>query len=154
MLETRCARDKAQLTITNDKYDLARFVKAQESIFDEVCEELRRGEKKGHWMWFIFPQLGGLGSSEIAIKFAISSREEAQAYWKHPLLGARLNRCTELVNLVVGRSITQIFPYPDDRKFHSSMTLFVSAAPENLVFKEALRKYFVGISDPLTTERL
>ena len=105
-------------------------------------------------MWFIFPQLQGLGQSEIAIKFAIASRQEAEAYWKHPVLGARLRHCTELVNLVERVSINQIFGYPDDLKFHSSMTLFASTASDSEIFKDALQKYFSGELDRLTLERL
>ena len=105
-------------------------------------------------MWFIFPQIKGLGHSELASKFAISSRQEAEAYLNHPVLGPRLRECSRLVNLVEGRSIDQIFGSPDDIKFRSSMTLFAHATPENQVFQEALRKYFGGKFDPLTLDRL
>ena len=110
----------------NDPYDLQRFVDAQDPAFEQVCAELHAGRKRSHWMWFIFPQLKGLGHSETARKFAISSRQEAEAYLQHPILGPRLRRCTQLVTEVEGRSIEQIFGYPDDLKFHSSMTLFAS----------------------------
>jgi uncharacterized protein (DUF1810 family) len=142
------------MTSVNDRYDLQRFVDAQNPVFDQVCAELRDGQKQGHWMWFIFPQLRGLGSSGMAIKFAISSRQEAEAYWKHTVLGPRLRQCTRLVTLVEGRSINQIFGYPDDLKFRSSMTLFASTTSENQIFKDALQKYCAGELDRLTIERL
>jgi uncharacterized protein (DUF1810 family) len=138
----------------NDPYDLQRFVDAQNPAFKQVCAELRAGQKQGHWMWFIFPQLRGLGHSQMAIKFALSSRDEAEEYLKHQVLGPRLRECTRLVILVDGRSIEQIFGYPDDLKFRSSMTLFASATSENQIFKEALEKYFAGKLDRLTIERL
>ena len=105
-------------------------------------------------MWFIFPQLRGLGSSHMAARFGISSRQEAEAYLKHPILGPRLRECTRLVNLVEGRSIDEIFGYPDDLKFRSSMTLFASTTSDNQVFKDVVQKYFGGELDPLTVERL
>ena len=105
-------------------------------------------------MWFIFPQLRGLGSSQMATRFAISSRQEAEAYLVHPILGTRLTECTQLVNLIDGRSITQIFGRPDDLKFRSSMTLFASVTSDNRIFTEALQKYFGGELDRLTMERL
>jgi len=142
------------MTNPNDAHDLQRFVDAQNPVFEQVCNELRQGKKRGHWMWFIFPQLKGLGQSDMAIKFAISSRREAQMYLKHGVLGARLRECTGIVNLGEGRSITQIFGYPDDLKFRSSMTLFANAASDNQVFKDALQKYFAGEPDNLTLERL
>jgi uncharacterized protein (DUF1810 family) len=138
----------------NDPYDLQRFVEAQNPVFEQVCAELRAGRKRGHWMWFIFPQLRGLGHSEMAIEFAISSRDEAEAYLKHPVLGARLRECTRLVMLVQERSINQIFGYPDDLKFRSSMTLFANATSENQIFKNALQTGFAGQPDRLTVERL
>jgi uncharacterized protein (DUF1810 family) len=138
----------------SDPYDLQRFVDAQNPVFEQVCAELRQGRKKTHSMWFIFPQIKGLGTSHMAIKFAISSRQEAEAYLKHPVLGPRLRECTQLVNLVQGRSIDQIFGYPDDLKFRSSMTLFANTTCENQIFKDALEKYFAGEPDRLTLERL
>jgi uncharacterized protein (DUF1810 family) len=138
----------------NDPYDLQRFIEAQDSVYDKVCAELRNGRKDSHWMWFIFPQLHGLGHSHMADKFGISSRQEAEAYLKHPILGPRLRECSRLVNLVAGRSIHQILGSPDDLKFKSSMSLFASIAPEEQVFKEALQKYFDGELDRLTLERL
>ncbi len=138
----------------NDPFDLQRFVDAQNPVYEEVCSELRAGQKKTHWMWFVFPQIEGLGSSPLARKFAISSLAEAAAYVAHPILGPRLAECTGLVNLVEGRPIEQIFGYPDDLKFRSSMTLFARAAPDNGVFIDALKKYFSGQFDPATLARL
>lgn len=137
-----------------DPHSLQRFVAAQNAVYEHVCAELLTGKKQGHWMWFIFPQLRGLGCSHAATTFGISSREEAEAYLKHPVLGPRLAECTRLVNMVEGRSINQIFGSPDDLKFRSSMSLFASATSENQIFREALRKYFGGEPDRLTIERL
>lgn len=136
----------------NDPYDLQRFVDAQNRVFEQVCSELRSGRKEGHWMWFIFPQLKGLGYSAMANKFGISSRDEAESYLRHPILGPRLRQCSQFVNLVEERSIDQIFGYPDDRKFRSSMTLFAHVTSDNEVFKAALQKYFGGKFDRLTLE--
>lgn len=138
----------------NDPHNLQRFVHAQNPVYEQVCSELREGRKSGHWMWFIFPQIKGLGRSEIARKFAISSREEAAAYLKHPILGPRLRECSRLVTLAEGRSARQIFGYTDELKFRSSMTLFATVASDNGVFKDALQKYFGGELDSLTIEKL
>jgi uncharacterized protein (DUF1810 family) len=137
-----------------DPHDLQRFVDAQNPVFEQARAELREGQKRSHWMWFIFPQLRGLGQSPMAIAFAISSREEAEAYLRHPVLGPRLRECTRLVNFVQGRSIKEIFGYPDDLKFRSSMTLFASATSDNQVFQDALQKYFAGEGDRLTVAQL
>ena len=137
-----------------DPFHLQRFVDAQNSVFDQVLAELRNGRKRSHWMWFIFPQIQGLGHSPMAVEFAISSREEAQAYLRHPILGPRLRECVELVNRIEGRSIEQIFGYPDDLKFRSSMTLFAHAASDSDDFTRALQKYFSGQFDPMTLDRL
>ena len=137
-----------------DPYNLQRFVDAQKGIYDRVCEELRQGSKQSHWMWFIFPQIRGLGNSSTARDFAISSKEEAEAYLKHPILGPRLRECSELVNSVEGVSAEQIFGYPDVLKFRSSMTLFAHATADNRVFQDALQKYCGGKFDPLTLDRL
>jgi uncharacterized protein (DUF1810 family) len=142
------------MTDSADPYDLQRFVDAQNPVFEQARAELLEGRKQSHWMWFIFPQLRGLGHSPMAIKFAISSGDEAEAYLKHPVLGPRLRECTRLVNLVEGRSIKEIFGFPDDLKFRSSMTLFASVTSENQVFKDALQKYFAGDLDRLTAEQL
>ncbi len=135
-----------------DPHDLQRFVDAQGPVYEQVCSELRQGRKRGHWMWFVFPQIAGLGHSATARRFAIASREEAQAYLQHPVLGPRLRECTRLVNLVEGRTLEQIFGFPDEVKFRSSMTLFAHATPDNQVFEDALRKYCGGAYDPLTLE--
>lgn len=142
------------MNIDPDPHDLARFVEAQARVYDTVRSELRAGCKQSHWMWFVFPQLSGLGSSATARRFAIGSIEEAQAYLAHPVLGPRLRECTALVNAIEGRHIGAIFGYPDDRKFHSSMTLFARAAPGSTEFRAALARFFDGREDPLTCERL
>jgi uncharacterized protein (DUF1810 family) len=138
----------------SDRYDLQRFVDAQSRVYEQVCSELREGRKQGHWMWFIFPQIKGLGHSSVAEKFAISSLEEAAAYLEHPILGPRLTECTRLAMLVEGRSINQILGYPDDLKFRSCMTLFAHATAGNQIFLDALQKYCGGEFDRLTLERL
>ena len=112
------------------------------------------GVKRGHWMWFIFPQIQGLGHSATAMRFAISSREEAEAYLQHSVLGPRLRECTGLVNMIEGRSIERILGYPDDMKFRSSMTLFAHVTADNQVFLDALQRYFGGEFDRLTLERI
>lgn len=147
--------------MVHDPFGLQRFVTAQNPVYDEVRAELRSGRKQGHWMWFIFPQLRGLGHSQMATAFGIASRDEAEAYLNHPVLGTRLRECTRLVNLVEDRSITQILGYPDDLKFRSSMTLFDRIASDhqvfpagNQVFNDALEKYFGGERDPLTLARV
>jgi len=126
----------------HDAYNLQRFVNAQAPVYSSVCAELLDGQKRSHWMWFIFPQIKGLGHSQYAQKFAISSRAEAEAFLQHPVLGPRLRECTQLVNSADAKSINQIFSYPDDLKFLSSMTLFAHASPDDGVFREALNKYF------------
>ena len=131
-------------------YELQRFVEAQEPVYPQVLAELRAGLKSSHWMWFIFPQILGLGRSPTAVKFAIGSLSEAQAYLRHELLGGRLRECTTIVNRLEGHSVQQIFGYPDDMKFRSSMTLFSNATTDNELFLAALKKYFDGIPDPLT----
>jgi uncharacterized protein (DUF1810 family) len=137
-----------------DTHNLERFVRAQNSVYEQVRSELREGSKRGHWMWFIFPQIKGLGRSDMATKFAISSRAEAEAYLGHPLLGARLKECTQLVVLVEGKLIDDIFGYPDNLKFWSSMTLFAQVTSDNHTFKDALQKYFGGKLDQSTLEHL
>jgi uncharacterized protein (DUF1810 family) len=138
-----------------DPYNLDRFVVAQGAVFAQVCRELAAGRKESHWMWFIFPQLHGLGSSPVAQRFAIGSLEEARAYLAHPLLGERLRACTQLVNAVEGRSAQAIFGYPDELKFRSCMTLFARAVTGGSEpFGAALAKYFAGEEDPLTRELL
>jgi uncharacterized protein (DUF1810 family) len=138
----------------DDPYNLQRFVEAQDPVYEQVLSELRDGYKRSHWMWFIFPQIEGLGYSAVARKFAISSLEEAKAYLDHPVLGPRLTECAALVSQVAGRTVQQIFGSPDDLKLRSCMTLFAKAAPANNVFNDVLLKYFGGKYDHLTLERL
>ncbi|MGD8808219.1 MAG: DUF1810 domain-containing protein [Gammaproteobacteria bacterium] len=134
--------------------DLNRFLDAQRNVFDGVESELRAGRKTSHWMWFVFPQLRGLGQSPLSEKFAICDIDEARAYLEHPVLGSRLRECTRLVNAIEGRSVRQIFGYPDYLKFRSCMTLFRRAGPSAEVFATALEKYFDGDEDPRTLELL
>jgi uncharacterized protein (DUF1810 family) len=134
----------------HDPHDLQRFVDAQQAVMARVREELARGAKTSHWMWFVFPQLKGLGRSAMAERFGIASLEEAQAYWRHPLLGPRLKECTELVLAVDGKSALQIFGSPDDVKFRSSMTLFERAVPDEPIFGRAIDRHFDGQRDAST----
>jgi uncharacterized protein (DUF1810 family) len=138
----------------SDPFDLKRFVDAQARVYGSVVEELRAGRKRGHWMWFVFPQLRGLGSSPMAAHYGISSLEEAGAYLRHDLLGPRLHECTRLVNRVQGRSAGEIFGSPDDLKLCSSMTLFARATDDNEDFVALLDRYYGGRQDPLTVARL
>jgi uncharacterized protein (DUF1810 family) len=140
--------------IMNDRFDLQRFLDAQAPVYETVQAELRVGQKRSHWMWFIFPQIRGLGSSPISRHFAIISREEAAAYLAHPVLGARLRDCTQLVNAVQGRTAYHIFGNPDCMKFQSCMTLFATVALDEAVFQEALTKYYNGAPDQATLARL
>jgi len=145
------------MSTARDQYELERFLTAQEGVYERACAELRAGTKQSHWMWFIFPQIHGLGSSETAQRYAISSLEEAHAYLEHPILGQRLRDCTAIVVGLEGRTAEEIFGYPDYLKFHSSMTLFAQAASisgEDLIFSQALDKYFAGKEDAATIERL
>lgn len=135
-------------------FDLERFVVSQDPVFDGVCAELRAGRKTSHWMWFIFPQLQGLGRSPAAIHFGIASLAEAEAYLRHPVLGPRLRTATSLMNAIQGRSIREILGYPDDLKFRSCMTLFSRATRDNGLFVEALTKYYAGEPDPITIQIL
>ena len=134
--------------------DLDRFVTAQEPVFATVLAELRAGRKQTHWMWFVFPQLAALGRSPTARFYGLQDLDEARAYVDHPLLGPRLLVCARLVNAVEHRAADDIFGSPDDLKFRSSVTLFYQAAPNEVAFGEALRKYFGGVQDPLTVELL
>lgn len=134
----------------DDHYRLQRFVDAQNPVYDTVCAELRAGRKRSHWMWFIFPQIAGLAHSATAHMFAISSLDEAKAYLDHPVLGVRLRECSQLVATIDGRSVEEVFGYPDDLKFRSSMTLFAQATTDNAVFIDCLQKYFAGQPDPAT----
>lgn len=138
----------------SDHFDLARFVDAQRGSYDQALAELSAGHKRSHWMWFIFPQIAGLGSSAMAQRYAISSLDEARAYLQHPVLGPRLQDCTAAVNAVMGRTAHQVFGSPDDMKFRSSMTLFAAADPAAAAFITALVRYYDGRPDPRTLELL
>jgi uncharacterized protein (DUF1810 family) len=143
----------------DDPYNLQRFVEAQQPVIASVTAELTQGRKRSHWMWFIFPQLKGLGHTAQSNFFGISSLQEAAAYLQHPVLGPRLKECTQLVNAIEGHSAEDIFGEIDAMKFRSSMTLFAkatpaNAAPQNRIFIDALEKYFAGELDPLTVARL
>jgi len=133
-----------------DEFRFRHFLEAQAPVYEAVLAELVAGHKRSHWMWFIFPQLAGLGRSEMAQRFALSGVAEAQAYLQHEVLGARLFECSALVAAIPGRAIGDIFGAPDDMKFHSCMTLFSLAAPDQEIFAECLRKYFAGAPDAAT----
>jgi uncharacterized protein (DUF1810 family) len=134
----------------SDTFHLERFLDAQAGQYEQVLAELRAGRKRSHWIWFIFPQMKGLGHSPQSEYYGIGSLDEATAYARHPLLGPRLVECVELVNRVKGRSIRDILGTPDDLKFRSCMTLFARAAEDEPVFNAALDQYFSGEPDPLT----
>ena len=138
----------------DDPFDLQRFIDAQAATYVQVLGELRAGHKRSHWMWFVFPQIAGLGFSPTAQLYAIGSLAEARSYLAHPVLGPRLRECTGAVNVVAGRTAHQIFGSPDDLKFRSCMTLFRAAAPEEPAFQAALNTYFDGAPDPRTLELL
>jgi uncharacterized protein (DUF1810 family) len=144
----------AARSAAEDPFDLDRFVSAQAPVYERVREELSRGRKESHWMWFIFPQVGGLGFSAMAARYGIASLDEAKAYLAHPLLGPRLRECTELMLGNAGRSALGILGPPDDLKFRSSMTLFELAAPGAEVFGQALDTFFAGERDQRTIELL
>lgn len=135
-----------------DPFDLRRFITAQDPVIEAVRDELRAGRKASHWMWFVFPQIRGLGSSSMAQRYALGSSQEARAYHEHPVLGARLRECTQLVLQVEDLRAEQIFGYPDDLKFRSCMTLFAQVVPEQPLYRTALEKYFAGEPDARTLE--
>jgi uncharacterized protein (DUF1810 family) len=137
-----------------DVFNLQRFIDAQNGVYTSVLEELRAGEKRSHWMWFVFPQIRGLGGTPTSRAYAISSRDEAKAYSEHPILGARLRECTQLLMAVKDRTAEQIFTYPDNLKFRSCLTLFEESATEPGIFRAALLRYFGGKPDPLTLDIL
>ncbi|NRQ13398.1 DUF1810 domain-containing protein [Ensifer sesbaniae] len=137
-----------------DPFDLQRFIDAQHRVYAAVLDELTLGRKRTHWMWFVFPQLAGLGHSPMAERYAISGLEEASAYLAHPVLGARLRECTERVNAVAGKSAHDIFSSPDDVKFRSSMTLFAEVDEAGSLFEQALEHYFAGEKDRRTLDIL
>lgn len=139
-----------------DQYKLARFVTAQDSggTYRRAMGELRSGRKQSHWMWFIFPQITGLGRSPMSTRYAVSSLAEAQAYLRHPVLGPRLSESAHAVCAVQGRTAVQIFGAVDAKKFHSSVTLFLRADPQEPVFQAALNRYFDGVPDAVTDDRV
>ncbi len=137
-----------------NSFNLQRFVDAQASVYDTVVAELRAGAKRSHWIWFIFPQLEGLGRSPVAARFAISSLAEARAYLDHDVLGPRLRECARLVNAIADRSVDDIFGWPDNLKVRSSMTLFARATDDNAEFVTLLDTFYGGEEDPATVARL
>ncbi len=139
---------------THDPHDLARFLAAQRTSFDRALAELKRGRKESHWMWYVFPQVAGLGHSPTAERYAIQSRAEAAAYLAHPVLGPRLRECAEAVLAVPDRSASQIFGYPDDLKLRSSATLFEAVSPPGSAFARLLDRFFQGERDQETLRRL
>ncbi len=134
----------------SDPFDLARFVDAQEGVFEQACAELRAGRKVTHWMWFVFPQIAGLGQSAVSRRYAIRSLAEARGYLGHPLLGPRLTAATGLVLAVPGRTLYQIFGDPDELKFRSCMTLYEAAEEAGSVFGEAIERMCGGARDEAT----
>ena len=138
----------------DDALGLSRFINAQDSIYDRVLEELKSGRKRSHWMWYIFPQVDGLGYSATSRYYAVKSMGEAEAYLNHPVLGLRLLQCAEAVLAVEGRSASDILGYPDDLKLKSSMTLFAAVAGPDSVFVHVLDKYFQGERDGRTLQLL
>ena len=137
-----------------DPHNLQRFIDAQASVYEQVVAELTAGQKTSHWMWFVFPQLDGLGRSGMAQRFAITSREQVKAYWQHPVLGSRLRECIELMLAIKGKNAFQILDTPDDLKFRSCLTLFAAVLPDEPVFSLALKRYFAGSGDAKTMELL
>jgi uncharacterized protein (DUF1810 family) len=137
-----------------DPFDLQRFVDAQARVYGTVVAELRSGRKRSHWIWFVFPQLRGLGHSATAVRYGISSLDEARAYIAHQVLGPRLRECARLVAAIDGRSADDIFGWPDNLKVRSSMTLFAHATDDNSGFRAVLDKFYDGEEDPATVELL
>jgi len=142
--------------MTDDPHRLQRFIDAQNEAgtYERALSELRAGRKRSHWMWFVFPQIAGLGHSPTAVTYAISSVSEARAYLAHPLLGARLLECTRALTQITGASAHQILGDIDAIKLRSSMTLFANAAPHEPLFRQVLDRYFDGIADEATEQRL
>ena len=139
-----------------DPFDLQRFVAAQDAdgTYDRATAELRAGRKTSHWMWFVFPQIAGLGFSAMSRTYAITSLEEAKAYLAHPLLGKRLIECATILAGLPGRTAEQVFGEVDAQKLHSSTTLFMRAAPGDPVFRQVLEQYFGGVPDSATEQRI
>jgi uncharacterized protein (DUF1810 family) len=148
------AVDKSLSSNDGDPFDLRRFVDAQDRVYDTVLAELRSGAKRSHWIWFVFPQLRGLGHSATAQHYGIGSLAEARAFVAHPVLGPRLRECTGLVEAIDGRSADDIFGWPDTLKVRSSMTLFTLATDDNSAFRGVLDKFYSGEPDPATVELL
>jgi uncharacterized protein (DUF1810 family) len=138
--------------VANDPYNLSRFVDAQRGDYEEALAEIRAGRKRSHWMWYVFPQFVGLGSSSTSVRYAINSRDEAKAYLVHPVLGPRLLECAEAVLQIQGRSAFEIFGSPDDMKLRSSATLFASVSRSDSVFQRIIARYFGGEPDARTLE--
>jgi len=136
-----------------NKYDMSRFLTAQENIYGQVIFELENGQKRSHWMWFVFPQIKGLGSSSTAMKYGLEGLEEAKAYYDHPVLGGRLLECTRLLLKIENPNVDYIFGYPDNLKLKSSLTLFKEASSDP-IFEKALTQYFEGNSDEHTLRLL
>jgi uncharacterized protein (DUF1810 family) len=154
LLESRCDVEERRRAMKAERaFDPERFLEAQEGVHERALSELRAGRKKSHWMWFVFPQIEGLGQSWMSKRYAISGLEEARAYLAHPVLGPRLVECSDAVLGVEGRSASEIFGFPDDMKLRSSMTLFYAAEP-GAVFSRVLEKYFGSEGDPATLRRL
>ncbi len=144
----------ANTTGADDRFGLNRFVQAQEEVYPRALAELKLGRKRSHWMWFVFPQIDGLGYSSTAKFYAIKSKDEAKAYLDHALLGKRLRECAEALLKIEGKSAAEIFGYPDDLKLRSSLTLFASVSPAVSVFSRVLAQYFGGEPDQRTLELL
>mgnify|MGYP001390796071 CR=1 FL=1 len=140
--------------LNQDKFDLERFVFQQEDSYQFALSEIKAGKKSSHWMWFIFPQIDGLGYSSMARRYSIKSLDEAKAYLEHPILGPRLKECAEALMEIEGKTAEEIFGFPDVLKLKSSMTLFEKAVGENSVFSSVLEKYFNGTRDSLTLDIL
>jgi uncharacterized protein (DUF1810 family) len=138
----------------DDRYDLERFVTAQRDDYELALFEITNGRKRSHWMWYIFPQIGGLGSSAVSRRYAIKNQAEARAYLDHAVLGPRLLACVDALLNIEGRSAAQIFGFPDDRKLRSCATLFAEVSPSGSVFHRLLEKYFQGERDVATLQRL
>jgi uncharacterized protein (DUF1810 family) len=147
-------KDPSDTVDRDDPFDLGRFISAQKGIYESALAELRGGQKRTHWMWFIFPQIDGLAYSTTSKHYAVKSIEEARQYLNHPVLGARLLECAETLLAVEGRSVSEIFGYPDDLKLKSSMTLFSYVADPRSVFVRVLEKYFRGEQDVRTLDLL
>ena len=152
-MEPRAQRSPQEMRVA-DPFDLQRFVDAQAPVYEQVRRELTVGRKQSHWMWFIFPQIAGLGQSPMSVRFAIASLEETKAYLAHPVLGPSLKECARLALDVEGKTAREIFGSIDELKFRSSMTLFARAAPDEEIFHRCIDKYFAGAPDPATSAKL